>query len=393
MAVKPFAHLEQEINLWKKTGRYRPLVDIESEQGSKVVIKGVEYLQLSSNNYLGLTTHPRLKNAAIQAVEKFGAGTGSVRTIAGTFSMHQEYERRLAMFKHTEAALVFQSGFTANVGVVGSILSDRDVIISDELNHASIIDGIRLSKASRSIYEHVDLHELEKTLQKNKDARIRLVVTDGVFSMDGDIAPLPEIVELCERYDALLMVDDAHASGVLGKNGRGTVDHFKLHGRVHIQVGTLSKAIGVLGGYVASTQTLIDYLIQSARPFLFSTSHPPAVTAACNAALDVLLEEEHLVKKLWKNTNFFKQGLKELGFNIGVSETPITPVIVGEDEVAARLSNELLCEGIFAQAIVFPTVAKGKARIRTIVTAAHTQNELEKCIRGFESAGKRLGII
>lgn len=391
--MKPFAHLEEEIKVWKEAGTYRPLVDIESEQGSKVMINGKEYIQLSSNNYLGLTMHPRLKQAAIQAVEQFGAGTGSVRTIAGTFSMHQEYEKRLASFKHTEAALVFQSGFTANVGVVASILNGQDVIISDELNHASIIDGIRLSKASKRIYKHANLKDLEKALQENKDARIRLVVTDGVFSMDGDIAPLPEIVELCEKYDALVMVDDAHASGVLGKNGRGTVDHFNLHGRVHIQVGTLSKAIGVLGGYVASTQTLIDYLIHRARPFLFSTSHPPAVTAACNAALDVLLEEQRLIDRLWGNTQFFKEGLKNLGFNIGESQTPITPVIVGEDGLAVAFSDRLLDEGIFAQAIAFPTVAKGKARVRTIVSAIHTREDLEDCIRGFEKAGKRLGII
>ena len=287
---------------------------------------------------------------------------------------------------------MFQSGFTANVGVVATILNDQDVIISDELNHASIIDGIRLSKASRRIYKHTDLSDLEKALQENTGARIRLVVTDGVFSMDGDIAPLPGIVELCEKYESLVMVDDAHASGVLGRNGRGTVDHFNLHGRVHIQVGTLSKAIGVLGGYVASTQTLIDYLIHRARPFLFSTSHPPAITAACNVAIDVLLKR-HLIDRLWENTRFFKSGLKNLGFNIGESQTPIIPVIVGEDDLAVRFSADLLNEGVFAQAIAFPTVAKGKARVRTIVSAVHTKEELEQCINGFETAGRRLGII
>ncbi|MBA4494429.1 glycine C-acetyltransferase [Paenactinomyces guangxiensis] len=388
-----FAHLEKEIQEWKTAGTFRPLTELESEQGSKVRIRGQEVIQLSSNNYLGLTTHPRLKQAALEAVEAFGAGTGSVRTIAGTFSMHEKYEKRLANFKHTEAALVFQSGFTANVGVVSSILSDQDVVISDELNHASIIDGIRLTKAGRRIYKHSDLDDLEKALQETQSARVRLVVTDGVFSMDGDIAPLPEIVELCEKYDALVMVDDAHASGVLGKNGRGTVDHFGLHGRVHIQVGTLSKAIGVLGGYVAGPKVLRDYLIHRARPFLFSTSHPPAVTAACNAALDVLLEEPQLIDRLWENTRFFKEGLNNLGFDTGSSETPITPVIVGDDALTMRLSDELFAEGVYAQGIVYPTVAKGKARVRTIVTAVHSKEELEYCLTKFEKAGKKLGII
>jgi glycine C-acetyltransferase len=391
--VKGFSHLENEIQEWKKAGTFRPLTVLESEQGSKVMIRGKEVIQLSSNNYLGLTTHPRLKKTALEAVEKYGAGTGSVRTIAGTFSMHEAFEKRLAEFKHTEAALVFQSGFTANVGVISSILTDQDAVISDELNHASIIDGIRLTKAGRRIYKHSDLDDLEKALKETQDARVRLVVTDGVFSMDGDIAPLPEIVELCEKYNALVMVDDAHASGVLGKNGRGTVDHFGLHGRVHIQVGTLSKAIGVLGGYVAGPQVLRDYLIHRARPFLFSTSHPPAVTAACNAALDVLLKEPELIDRLWENTRFFKEGLTKLGFETGKSETPVTPVIVGEDALAMQLSDELFLEGVYAQGIAFPTVPKGKARVRTIVTAVHTKDELETCLQAFEKAGKKLGII
>jgi glycine C-acetyltransferase len=390
--LKGFEHLEKEIQSWKEAKVYRPLTELQSDQGSKVVIRGKEVIQLSSNNYLGLTTHPRLKKAALEAVEKYGAGTGSVRTIAGTFSMHEELEKRLAEFKHTEAALVFQSGFTSNVGVISSILTDEDVVISDELNHASIIDGIRLTKASRRIYKHNDLDDLEKALKETQNFRVRLVVTDGVFSMDGDIAPLPQIVELAEKYNALVMVDDAHASGVLGKNGRGTVDHFGLHGRVHIQVGTLSKAIGVLGGYVAGPNVLRDYLIHRARPFLFSTSHPPAVTA-CHAALDVLLEEPELIDRLWDNTRFFKEGLKKLGFDIGVSETPITPVIVGDDALAMRLSDELFEEGVYAQGIVYPTVPKGKARVRTIVSAAHTKEELAFALDAFEKVGKRLGII
>ncbi|MFD1426203.1 glycine C-acetyltransferase [Kroppenstedtia sanguinis] len=388
-----FAYLEKEIHEWKDQGTYRPLTEVESEQGAKVKIDGREVIQLSSNNYLGLTTHPRLKRAALEAVEKYGAGTGSVRTIAGTFSMHEEFEAKLAQFKHTEAALVFQSGFTANVGVLSSILSEQDVVISDALNHASIIDGIRLTKASRRIYRHADLEDLEKALQETQGARTRLVVTDGVFSMDGDVAPLPEIVDLCEKYGALVMVDDAHASGVLGRNGRGTVDHFDLNGRVHIQVGTLSKAVGVLGGYVAGPSILRDYLIHRARPFLFSTSHPPAVTAACSAAIDVLLDEPQWVDRLWDHTRFFKEGLRRLGFDTGKSETPITPVMVGDDALTMKFSDTLLDEGVYAQGIVFPTVAKGQARVRTIVTAGHSKEDLEQALAAFERAGKKLGII
>lgn len=391
--MKGFEYLQEELNAMKEQGIFRSLVDIQGEQGSTVQIRGKKVIQLSSNNYLGLTTHPRLRKAAIEAVEKYGAGTGSVRTIAGTFSMHEEYEKRLAKFKHTEAALVFQSGFTANVGVLSSILTEQDVVISDELNHASIIDGIRLTKAARRIYKHSDLKDLEVALKETQSYRKRLVVTDGVFSMDGDIAPLPEIVELAEKYDALVMVDDAHASGVLGANGRGTVDHFGLNGRVHIQVGTLSKAIGVLGGYVASTETVRNYLIHKARPFLFSTSHPPAVTAACEAALDVLLEEPELIEKLWDNTKFFKAGLESLGFDTGKSETPITPVIIGNEADCMAFSDELFNEGVFAQGIAFPTVAKGQARIRTIVTAVHSKEELEQALGAFEKVGKKLNVI
>lgn len=391
--MQGFSYLQQEMEEWKAAGTFRQLTELQSAQGSKVVIRNKEVVQLSSNNYLGLTTHPRLKKAALEAVEQYGAGTGSVRTIAGTFTMHEDLERRLAEFKHTEAALVFQSGFTANVGVIASILSEQDVIVSDELNHASIIDGIRLSKASRRIYKHSDMQDLELALQETQSARVRLIITDGVFSMDGDVALLPEIVELAEKYNALVMVDDAHASGVLGRNGRGTVDHFGLNGRVHIQVGTLSKAIGVLGGYVAGPQVLRDYLIHRARPFLFSTSHPPAVTAACHAAIDVLLEEPELIDRLWENTRFFKQGLEQLGFDTGGSTTPITPVIAGDDALAMRLSDELFAEGVNAQGIVFPTVAKGKARVRTIVTAVHSKEELQFCLDAFAKAGKKLGII
>ncbi|TCP70044.1 glycine C-acetyltransferase [Baia soyae] len=391
--MNPFAHLEEEIQSWKDAGMYRQLTEIESEQGARVVIRGKEAIQLSSNNYLGLTTHPRLRKAAIEAVEKFGAGTGSVRTIAGTFSLHEEFERKLAEFKHTEAALVFQSGFTANVGVVATILSAEDVVISDELNHASIIDGIRLTKAGRRIYKHVDMEDLEKALQETQSARMRLIVTDGVFSMDGNIAPLPQIVELAEKYNAIVMVDDAHASGVLGRNGRGTVDHFDLNGRVHIQIGTLSKAIGVLGGYVAGPKVLREYLIQRARPFLFSTSHPPAVTAACLEAVNVLLEEPEIMERLWDNARFFKEGLSRLGFNTGHSETPVTPVIIGDDALTMKFSDALFEEGVYAQGIAFPTVQKGKARVRTIVTASQTKEDLQQALAAFEKVGKELGVI
>jgi len=354
---------------------------------------GQVVLNLSSNNYLGLTTHPRLKTAMIAATEQWGAGSGAVRTIAGTMAIHEQLEARLADFKHTDASLVFQSGFTANLGVLQVLVKEGDVIISDELNHASIIDGIRLSKAERSIFKHRDMDDLERHLEKHRDKRVKLVVTDGVFSMDGDIAPLAAIVERAQHYGALIMVDDAHASGVLGKNGRGTVNHFGLDGRVDLQMGTLSKAIGVLGGYVASAQSVREFLIYRARPFLFSTSHPPGVAAACIAALDVLLEEPQRIERLWKNTGRFKQGLKRLGFETGPSETPITPVIVGKGLIAMELSDRLFKRGVFAQGIGYPTVPEGRARIRTIVTSAHTDAQLDRALEAFESAGRELGVI
>jgi glycine C-acetyltransferase len=385
--------LIDELDQLRRQGLFRPLRVLGSPQDTEVIVDGKRVLNLSSNNYLGLTTHPRLKTAMIEATEKWGAGSGAVRTIAGTMTVHEDLERRLAEFKHTEASLVLQSGFTANLGVLQSLVKEGDVIISDELNHASIIDGIRLSKAERSIFKHRDMDDLERHLERHRDKRVKLVVTDGVFSMDGDIAPLPAIVERAERFGALVMVDDAHASGVLGKNGRGSVNHFGLDGRVDLQMGTLSKAIGVLGGYVAGAQTVRDFLIHCARPFLFSTSHPPGVAAACIAAIEVLLAEPERIDRLWKNTKHFKDGLKRLGFETGASETPITPVIVGKGSVAMDFSDRLFKLGVFAQGIGFPTVAEGRARIRTIVTSVHTDAQLDRALEAFASAGKELGVI
>lgn len=387
-----FEHITEAVNEMKQAGTFRSLVPLESAQANEVTIDGKSLVQLSSNNYLGLANHPRLKQAAIEAVEQFGAGTGSVRTIAGTFEMHEAFERELAEFKHTEAALVFQSGFATNLGVLSALLGPEDVVISDALNHASIIDGIRLTKAARRIYKHVDLADLEAALKETQDYRTRLIVTDGVFSMDGNIAPLPEIVELAEKYDAAVMVDDAHASGVLGKNGRGTVNHFGLDGRVALQVGTLSKAIGVLGGYVACSNDIRDFLIQKGRPFLFSTSHPPAVVAANREAIRVMKEEEELFDKLWANTEFFKSGLRDFGFDIGHATTPITPVMLGEETLAHTFSDKLKDHGVFAQSIAFPTVEKGKARIRTIVTAEHTRDDLERALAAFKAVAEELNV-
>ena len=385
--------LDDELEQLRQQGLFRPLRVLGAAQDTETVVDGKKVLNLSSNNYLGLTTHPKLKAAMVEATQKWGAGSGAVRTIAGTMSVHEELEQRLAEFKHTAASLVLQSGFTANLGVLQSMVKEGDVIISDELNHASIIDGIRLSKAERSIFKHRDLDDLERHLEKHRDKRVKLVVSDGVFSMDGDIAPLKGIVERAEAFGALVMVDDAHASGVLGKNGRGTVNHFGLDGRVDLQIGTLSKAIGVLGGYVAGARAVRDFLIHRARPFLFSTSHPPGVAAACIAAIDVLLTEPERIDRLWKNTARFKDGLRRLGFETGASETPITPVIVGKGSVAMELSDRLFQMGVFAQGIGYPTVPEGRARIRTIVTSAHSEAQLDTALEAFEKGGKALGVI
>ena len=387
-------YLSDELQKLREQKLYQKLRVLEGEQLPVARFDGREVINLSSNNYLGLTTHPRLKARAIEAIEKYGVGSGAVRSIAGTMTIHLALEEKIARFKQVEAAVVFQSGFTANAGTVAAILSREDIIISDELNHASIIDGCRLSRAEIKVFPHKDVAACETILREiaSRPGR-KLLITDGVFSMDGDIAPLPELAALAEKYGCIMMLDDAHASGVLGRNGRGTVDHFNLHGRVDIQVGTLSKAIGALGGYVGSTRDAIEFLYHRARPFLFSTSHPPSVAATCLAAFEILEEEPQLIERLWGNTRFFKAGLKKLGFNTGMSETPITPVIVGDAALAHEFSRQLFEQGVFAQSIGFPTVPQGKARIRTIVTATHTRDQLSRALGILETVAKRLRII
>jgi glycine C-acetyltransferase len=397
----PLAFLGDELDALRERHLYRPLRVMSSAQGPIVSIDDRRVISLSSNDYLGLTHHPRLRQAALDAVTTLGAGSGAVRTIAGTMTLHEELERELAQFKDVEAVLTFQSGFTANTGVIPTITGETDLIVSDELNHASIIDGMRLSKAPRKVFPHADVAALREILREATEKgrpgggpwRLILVVTDGVFSMDGDIAPLPGIVDAAEEFGAAVMVDDAHASGVLGRNGRGSVDHFGLHGRVAIQVGTLSKAVGVLGGYVAGSRNLRDILIQRARPFLFSTSHPPAVVAACREAIRVMEEEPELNERLWANARRFKGELSRLGFDTGRSETPITPVIIGDSETTVRFSQRLLEEGVFATSVLFPTVALDRARIRTIVTAAHSDALLDRALEAFATDGRELGVI
>ncbi|HET9252614.1 MAG TPA: glycine C-acetyltransferase [Candidatus Eisenbacteria bacterium] len=392
-AANPLQFLDDAMGQIRADGLYRRLRILDGEQKPESRFDGRDVINLSSNNYLGLTTHPKLRDAALRAVKELGVGSGSVRTIAGTMELHMELERKIAAFKKTEASVVFQSGFTANAGTVSAILGKEDLILSDELNHASIIDGARLSRATIKVFPHRDTAALERLLEETKSYPRRLVITDGVFSMDGDVAPMREIAALAKAHGAIMMVDDAHASGVLGRAGRGTVDHFDLHGQVDIQVGTLSKAIGVLGGYVCGSKTLIEYLYHRARPFLFSTSHPPAVAAACLAAFDVLEQEPERIERLWSNTKRFKDGLKRIGFDTGLSETPITPVMVGEADLAMRFSDRLFEKGLFAQGIGYPTVAKGKARLRTIVTATHTEEELDRALSILEDVGRGLSII
>lgn len=397
--VDPLSYLGEQINQLKEKGTHFRLRVLEDEQEPVCTFDGKKVINLASNNYLGLTTHPKLREAALEATKKYGVGSGAVRTIAGTMRIHMELEEKIARFKNVEACVVFQSGFMANAGTVSGILGKEDFIISDELNHASIIDGARLSRAKILVFRHKDAAHAEEQLASIKDQPgHKLLITDGVFSMDGDIGPLPALCDVAEKYGAIMMVDDAHASGVLGRNGRGTIDHFKVHGRVDVQVGTLSKAIGALGGYVCGSRDLIDFLYHRARPFLFSTSHPPSVAATCIAAFDVLEQEPQLMEKLWENTRYFKKELGNLGFNIGgkntpASETPITPIIVGEGKLAMQFSRELFNEGVMATGIAFPTVAEGKARIRTIMTATHTREQLDQALGTLQKVGKKLGIV
>ncbi|HKD82217.1 MAG TPA: glycine C-acetyltransferase [Candidatus Angelobacter sp.] len=393
------SYLTDQMNELRQKGTHFALRVLEEPQMPECVFDGKRVINLASNNYLGLTTHPKLREAALAATKKYGVGSGAVRTVSGTMSIHMELEEKIARFKKTEACVVFQSGFAANAGTVSAILGKDDFIISDELNHASIIDGARLSKAKIKVFRHKDTAHAEELLKEvAHEPGHKLVITDGVFSMDGDVGPLPALCDLAEKYGAIMMVDDAHASGVLGKNGRGTPDHFNVHGRVDVQVGTLSKAIGALGGYVCGSKELIDFLYHRARPFLFSTSHPPSVAATCIAAFEVLEQEPELMDKLWANTRFFKKELGLLGFNIGgistpASETPITPIIVGEGRLAMEFSRELFNEGVFTPGIAFPTVAEGKARLRTIMSATHTQDQLSRALEILKRVGSKMGII
>src|SRR6195256_5094097 len=393
------SYLTDQMNELRQKGTHFNLRVLQDEQAPECTVDGKRVINLASNNYLGLTTHPKLREAAIAATKKYGVGSGAVRTVSGTMSIHMELEEKIARFKNTEACVVFQSGFAANAGTVSAILGKDDFIISDELNHASIIDGARLSRAKIKVFRHKDTAHAEELLKEVAgEPGHKLMITDGVFSMDGDIGPLPALCDLAEKYGAIMMVDDAHASGVLGLNGRGTIDHFKVHGRVDIQVGTLSKAIGALGGYVCGSRDFIDFLYHRARPFLFSTSHPPSVAATCIAAFDVLEQEPELMEQLWANTRFWKKELGLLGFNIGgqttpASETPITPIIIGDGRLTMDFSRELFKEGVLGTGIAFPTVPEGKARIRTILTATHTKEELERALEVLKSVGQRMGIL
>jgi glycine C-acetyltransferase len=392
--ANPLAYLSEQLEAWRKAGTYQRLRVLESACEPVSMVDGREVINLASNNYLGLADHPKLVEAAVDAAEKYGAGSGAVRTISGTMTIHMELERRIAEFKKTEACVVFQSGFAANAGTVSAILGPDDHIISDALNHASIIDGCRLSRAKIHVFPHKDTAAAGKILRDLEGTPgHKLLITDGVFSMDGDIGPLPALVEIAERHGAIMMIDDAHSSGVLGRNGRGTVDHFGLHGRVDIQVGTLSKAIGVLGGYVCGSRDLIEFLYHRARPFLFSTSHPPSVAASCIAAFDILESEPERIETLWSNTRYFKAALKSAGFNTGDSETPITPILVGEAKTAHEFSRQLFDNGLFATGIGFPTVPEGKARIRTIVTATHTREMLDRALEILSRVAKQMRIL
>ena len=392
-------HLTDSLDELKLKGTYFKLRILEDEQAPVCTYDGKKVINLASNNYLGLCDHPKLREAAIQAVKDHGVGSGAVRTIAGTMRIHMELEEKIARFKNVEACVVFQSGFTANAGTVGSILGKEDFILSDELNHASIIDGARLSRAKIKVFRHKDVDHCEELLKEiASDPGKKLIITDGVFSMDGDIGPVGKLAELAEKYGAIMMVDDAHASGVLGRNGRGSVDHFGVHGRVDVQVGTLSKAIGALGGYVCGSRDLIDYLYHRARPFLFSTSHPPSVAATCIAAFDILENEPERIERLWSNTRYFQKELAGAGFDIGgvttpASETPITPILIGDGRTTMDFSRALFDAGLMATGIAFPTVPEGKARVRTIMTSEHTREQLDQALEILTTTAKKFSIL
>ena len=392
----PLQYVSETLQDLRAKGVAPKLRVLEGEQKPVCPFDGREVVNLASNNYLGLTTHRALRKASVEAVRELGVGAGAVRTIAGTMKLHMDLEEQIARFKQVEACVVFQSGFTANAGTVSAVLGKDDLIVSDELNHASIIDGARLSKATIKVFRHKDLADCERILEEHASfSGKKLIITDGVFSMDGDIAPLPQLCDLAEKYGCIMMVDDAHASGVLGRGGRGSIDHFNCHGRVHIQVGTLSKAIGSMGGYVCGSRDLIDFLYLRARPFLFSTSHPPATAAACQAAFALLdsAEGEKLVKKLWANTKFFKKELKKRGFQFQTSETPIIPIHVGDAAKAFEFSHRLFDAGVFAPAVGYPTVAEGKARLRAIVSASHKREHLLKAADTLVEVGKALAVV
>src|SRR5271154_6624032 len=392
--TNPLSYLTTQLDELKAKGTHFKLRVLDDEQAAVCTFDGKKVINLASNNYLGLTTHPKLREAALEATRKYGVGSGAVRTIAGTMKIHMELEEKIARFKNVEACVVFQSGFTANAGTVSAFLGKDDFIVSDQLNHASIIDGARLSRAKILVFNHKDVAHAEEQLAsiKNQPGH-KLLITDGVFSMDGDIGALPGLCDLAEKYGAIMMVDDAHASGVLGRNGRGTVDHFGLHGKVDIQVGKLSTAVGVLGGYVCCSRDLIEFLYHRALPFLFSTSHPPAVASACLAAFDILEQEPERIEKLWSNTRFFQSALHANGLSTGASETPITPIMVGAAATAHAFSRALFDEGVFATGIGFPTVAEGKARIRTIVTSAHSEEVLSRAVEIITRVSKRMNIL
>ncbi len=392
--VHELNYLKDQVQELKDQGVYRVLPVLEGANEAEIILNGQSVINLSSNNYLGFASHPRLKEAAIKAVEKYGVGSGAVRTIIGNMDIHEELEVKLAAFKREEAVMVFQSGFNCNAGAIQAITNKGDLIISDELNHASIIDGVRLSRADKAVFKHSDMEDLVRVLEEKRSNYTNcLIITDGVFSMDGDLAKLPEMVEIAEKYNCMTYVDDAHGSGVLGENGRGTVDHFGLHGRIDFTIGTLSKAIGVIGGYVAGNKVMKEWLLHRGRPLLFSTSLPPAAVGAIMEAVDLLSSTTEYTDRLWSNAKFFKAELGKLGYNIGNSETPITPVIIGDEAKTVAFSKRMLEKGVFVSAIIFPTVPKGKGRVRCMVTAGHTEEQLSRAVKVFEEVGKEMGIL